>query len=124
MEEKSILVIEDEEQLRDILTNKLKEAGYRVFSEPDGLLGLNRALVERPDLILLDLKMPVMGGQEMLESLRKHEWGKSVSVIILTNSPEIQEVNNALKHGVYRYYVKADWKLNELLEKIQEELHK
>ncbi len=80
-----IAVIEDETSICEMYRMKLASVGYDVKVAHDGQEGL--ALLEefRPDLILLDLKMPIMSGDEMLAKLRETDWGAGIRVIILTN---------------------------------------
>jgi len=66
--------------------------------------------------------MPVMSGTEMLEELRKDEWGKTVKVIMLTNLSDPDRAIDSMDKGVVEYMVKTDWKLEEVLEKIRETL--
>ena len=82
---KSILIVEDELSLQKVLTEKLSHEGYLIIQASNGQEGLDSALREKPDLILLDILMPVMDGSAMLEKLRADEWGKKAKVIIIIN---------------------------------------
>lgn len=117
-----VLVIEDEESLRQVLHEKLKESGFEVSESENGENGLDAALASHPDIILLDIIMPRMDGMTMLRKLREDEWGKNAKVIILSNLSDAQEVSEAMKNGVYDYLVKTDWKLDDLMVKIKEKL--
>src|SRR3989344_1567793 len=82
---KKILVVEDEVAYLKLLNSQLTEKGYTVIEAVNGKKGLEKAKSENPDLILLDIRMPVMDGMAMLNALRKEEAGKKTKVIILTN---------------------------------------
>jgi CheY-like chemotaxis protein len=119
---KTILIIEDEKSLIRVLSKKLENAGYKVHQAMDGQIGLETALREHPDLILLDVIMPVMDGMTALKQLRKDDWGRDAKVIMLTNLSDANRVEGALKKGVHDFLVKSDWKLDEVLKKVRETL--
>lgn len=122
---KTILVVEDEKALRGALSEKLKRAGFFVLEAKNGKEGLEIALREHPDLILLDIMMPVMNGMEMFKKLRQNEaWGLSVKVIMLTNLNDPESIAGAMEQGSYDYFVKSDWKIEDLVVKVKESLEK
>jgi DNA-binding response OmpR family regulator len=113
---KKVLITEDEAPIRNILSDKLTEAGYEILSAGDGKTGLEIALSERPKLILLDINLPVMDGMSMLKNLRQDEYGKNVEVVLLTNSNEFKMLAEALKLGAHDYLVKSDWSLDDVVK--------
>jgi DNA-binding response OmpR family regulator len=117
---KKVLVVEDDEALRKALSEKFTLEGFEVFTAQNGREGLDEALFNRPDMILLDLLMPEMNGIEMLKSLRENEWGKNASVIVLTNSTDAAHMREALESTAERFLVKSDWKLSEIVAKVKE----
>ncbi len=119
---KKILIVEDEIFLRTPLTSSLLEEGFQVLQTENGAEGLRVALKEHPDLILLDVFMPKMGGLEMLAELRKDEWGKQAHVMLLTNSANTENVAAALEGNVTDYLVKAEWDLKEIVKKVKQKL--
>ncbi len=119
---KTILIVEDEKSLAEALVEKLTKDNFIAKVAKNGREGLKSALRNHPDLILLDIVMPVMDGMAMLKELRNDQWGKSVPVIILTNLSEAEKTATALDEGVKDYLVKTDWKLSEVVEKIKERL--
>jgi DNA-binding response OmpR family regulator len=121
---KIILVTEDEKSIRSALNIKLINEGFEVLEAKNGEEGLEIALSEHPDLILLDLLMPQIDGMTMLKELRKDSWGKTVPVIILTNlSSADEEINrNITELEPTYYFVKTEKKLEEIIEKIKERL--
>lgn len=119
---KKILVIEDEKSLTKIVQDKLKNEGFNVLSADNGQSGLDISFREHPDLILLDIIMPVMDGIEFLEKLRADAWGKNARVIALTNLSDSETVMQALRQGVPDFFVKVDWKLEDLVSEVKQKL--
>lgn len=119
---KKILLVEDEEAIRTVLADKLRREGFQVIEGKDGEEGLSLSLREHPDLILLDIVMPKMDGLTVLKKLREDEWGKEVKVILLTNLSDVDKVAEALHGGSYNYLVKSDWKIEDVVKKVKEEL--
>lgn len=111
-----ILVTEDDNVLREALTKKLGDSGFEIVESRDGRSGLDLAVSEKPDLILLDLMMPHMDGITMLEELRKTD--KSTPVIILTNMDDQSKISQAYNLGCSGYLIKSNYTLNDLVEKI------
>ena len=82
---KKILIVEDDEDMREELFDIFVMEGFLVLKAKDGKEGLRLALKKRPDLILLDIAMPVMGGIEMIRELRKDEDAKDIPVIVVSS---------------------------------------
>ena len=100
-------VIEDDQDLQFIYKLKLEREGFTVQTASNGEEGLQVAETFQPDIILLDLMMPVMNGTEMLARLRAQSWGSDVRVVVLTNISK-DEAPQALRFlHVDRYIVKA-----------------
>lgn len=121
-ERKKILIVEDELSLRMPLGNLLTDEGFEVHQATNGADGLSTALAKHPDIILLDVFMPKMGGLEMLAELRKDEWGKGAQVMLLTNSANTENVATALEGNVTDYLVKAEWDLQDIVKKVKQKL--
>ena len=119
---KTILVVEDEISLLNALRDKLTRENFAVLEAKNGEEGLEVALREHPDLILLDIVMPKMDGMTMLRKLREDLWGKSAKVIILTNLSDNEKVAEALEQKSYEYLVKSDWKIEDVVAKVRERL--
>lgn len=104
-----IAIVEDELPIQSMYRLKLERDGFEVVTASNGREGLEVAEKHRPDLILLDLRMPLMGGDEMLARLRDTEWGATMRVIILTNISR-DEAPHALRFlNVDCYVVKAHY---------------
>ena len=117
-----ILIVEDMRDGRKALIDKLASEGFDVLEAKNGKEGLELALKEHPDLILLDIVVSEMGCMTMVEKLRRDKYGKSIPIIMFTNSNEIEKVSNVLKSGVYEYLVKSDWKIESVVDRVREKL--
>ena len=113
-----ILIVDDEPAIVLSLQDHLEVNGYEVVTAGNGVEGLQKAVQEKPDVILLDVIMPIMDGQEMLEALRKQPGGDFSSVIMLTGQNQTYDFARANVYGVDDYIVKP-FELSELLEKIE-----
>lgn len=102
-----IAIIEDEQPIADMYRMKLKRAGYNVRVAHDGAQGLELTEEFLPDLILLDLRMPKISGELMLEHIRQADWGSNMRVIILTNISRDEAPPNLQLLNIDRYVVKA-----------------
>jgi DNA-binding response OmpR family regulator len=119
---KKILIVDDEPVLADLLRAKLSQKGFNVIEAHDGEEGLNMALQEHPDFILLDVVMPKVDGLTMLKKLREDQWGSVVPVLILSNLNTTEAVKNSQSGGAFDYLVKIDYTLEELAEIVKKKL--
>jgi DNA-binding response OmpR family regulator len=114
-----IAIIEDDVAIAQMYRMKFEAEGYDVETAENGRLGLELVEQMAPDIILLDLMMPEMSGDEMLAKMRATEWGKDTKVIILTNMGE-QEAPQTLKElNVSAFIVKADMTPRQVAELVQ-----
>lgn len=119
---KIILFIEDESALQKTIGEVLSLEGYQIIPALDGEIGLRMAKEKKPDLILLDLIMPKVNGFEVLKKLKEDALTKEVPVIVLTNLEGMADVNKAIELGATTYLVKAQYSLDEVVEKIKKVL--
>jgi DNA-binding response OmpR family regulator len=119
---KTILFIEDESALQKTFGEILRQEGYEVISALDGEVGLNLAKTEKPDLILLDLILPKLDGFKVLKKIKEDEKIKNIPIIVLTNLDGIKDVEKAIELGATTYLVKANYSLEEVVEKIKKAL--
>ncbi|MFA6476080.1 MAG: response regulator [Candidatus Paceibacterota bacterium] len=120
-----ILVVEDEEILSRTLAEKLASEGFDVSTAYDGEEGLQKALKDHPDLILLDLLMPKVDGLTLLKKLREDPWGVNAQVMILTNVSDPVKVAEGMHAGIdgtYEYLVKSNWSLEDVIARIKQKL--
>jgi DNA-binding response OmpR family regulator len=117
-----VAIIEDDQAISQMYRIKFEMEGFEVETAENGKLGLELLDKFRPEIILLDLMMPEMTGDQMLEELRKTDWGKDIKVIILTNKGE-QEAPPVLKDlNVRRFIVKAEMTPRQVAEMVKAEL--
>jgi DNA-binding response OmpR family regulator len=119
---KKILFIEDESALQKTFGEILSQEGYKMISALDGEIGLRLAKSQRPDLILLDLILPKVHGLEVLRKLKEGLATKDIPIIVLTNLEGIGDVDKAIELGATTYLVKAQYSLEEVVEKIKKTL--
>ncbi len=117
-----IAIIEDDVAIAQMYRMKFEAEGYEVETAENGKLGLQLAEEMKPDVILLDLMMPELTGDEMLRQLRATDWGKDISVIILTNMGEQEAPADIKNLGVKRFIVKADMTPRQVAEMVKAEL--
>lgn len=117
-----IAIIEDDAAINQMYRMKFEATGFDVEVADNGTHGV--ALVEkfRPDLILLDISMPEMTGDEALMEIRAHDWGKGIPVIILTNLGEEEAPKTLKTLGVSGYIVKAEFTPRQVVERVKETL--
>lgn len=117
-----IAIIEDDAAIAQMYRMKFEAEGFKVETAENGKLGLALAQEMNPDIILLDLMMPEMTGEEMLGKMRATDWGKDTKVIILTNMGE-QEAPESLKTmNVIAFIVKADMTPRQVAELVKTHL--
>jgi CheY-like chemotaxis protein len=116
---KKILLIEDEEILINLLNKKLIQEDYEVSIARNGLEGLKKMKEIKPDLILLDIIMPKMGGIEVMEEIQKDEELKKIPIIIISNSGQPVEINRIQKLGAKDWLIKTEFDPQEVVDKIK-----
>ena len=119
---KTILFIEDESALQKTFGEILKQEGYEMIPALDGEVGLRLAKDKKPDLILLDLILPRIHGFDVLKKLKEDKETKEIPIIVLTNLEGISDVDKAIELGATTYLVKAQYTLEEVVEKIKKAL--
>ncbi len=120
-----VLIVEDDKFLSELISTKLSKEGFDVVLATDGESGLQKAISEKPHIILLDIMLPGMSGFEVLQSL-KGQQDKAVAaipVLILSNFGQESKVKQGLELGAKDYLVKANFTTGEIVEKIKNTLH-
>jgi len=117
-----ILLVEDDEPIRTLYTHKLSREGYAISTAVDGWQGLKAAERDAPDLILLDLRMPIMNGDEMLARMRATDWGSGIRVIILTNISKSEAPHSLRLLHVDRYVTKVHHTPSQIVDMVREVL--
>lgn len=117
-----IAIIEDDAVINQMYRMKFEADGFEVQVADNGKSGIEMLQNFSPDLVLLDLQMPEMGGEEALEHIRTQEWGKNLPVIILTNLG-VEESPKRLKElGIVSYIVKAELTPSQVVDHVKEAL--
>lgn len=116
---KHILIAEDEEAYSRVLRYKLEEEGFDVATAINGAEALTAAHAKKPDLLLLDLIMPVMDGFEVLEKWSADPLLKKVPVIVLSNLGQEEDIQRTKKLGAKDYLIKSDMDLVKVVEKVK-----
>lgn len=117
-----IAIIEDDPTINQMYRMKFEAAGFDVQLASDGQRGVSLVEAFRPDLILLDMQMPVMTGHQALAQIRAADWGKDIPVIILTNMGEEESPKELRDLGIESYIVKADLTPSQVVERVKETL--
>jgi two-component system alkaline phosphatase synthesis response regulator PhoP len=115
---KRILIVEDDRFLRRACEASLQQRGFDVITAVDGEQGLELAVREKPDAILLDLLMPRRPGIEVLRALKAETSTAAIPVLILSNSSREEDKRLAMELGAVAYCVKANLSLRELAEEL------
>ncbi|CAA7625905.1 response regulator [Magnetospirillum sp. UT-4] len=114
----TILLVEDNEMNRDMLSRRLERKGYRVLLAEDGQQGVDMVRAERPDLVLMDMSLPVLNGWDATRVLKQDEATRAVPVIALTAHAMADDREKALAAGCDDYDTKPI-EFPQLLEKIE-----
>lgn len=116
---KKILIIEDEPLILKVYATFLEKKGFEIFTAKNGKEGLKTALEKKPDILLLDILMPVMDGMSMLIELRKDSWGKNANVLVLTNLSVSEDQKFVEEYHALGFLIKADNTLEQVFETIK-----
>ena len=121
---KKILLVEDEEIMINLLQKKLKQEGYEVSVAKDGEEGLKLMKELGPDLILLDIIMPKMGGFEVMEEMNKDPKLQKIPVVVISNSGQPVELDKAQRLGARDWLVKTEFDPQEVIDKVVKQIGK
>jgi len=116
---KTILVVEDDKFLRELISHKLLKEGFDIIEAFDGEDGIKKIKEQKPDLILLDLILPGIDGFEVLSKMKSDQELVPIPVIILSNLGQKDDVEKGLKLGAVDYLIKAHFTPGEIVEKIR-----
>ncbi|MEX0737037.1 MAG: response regulator [Bacteroidota bacterium] len=114
----TILVAEDQQHIRSLIEYKLRNSGYTVIGVEDGITALRKAAEIKPDLILLDIMMPLMTGFEVLAALKQNEATRHIPVVLVTAQSKEDEIVKGLDLGAEDYITKP-FSPNELAARVK-----
>jgi DNA-binding response OmpR family regulator len=117
-----IAIIEDDAVISQMYRMKFEADGFEVQLANNGKRGVDMVEHFSPDLILMDLQMPEMNGLEALTVIRKHDWGKDVPVIILTNLGQEEAPKEIQSLGIHSYIVKAELTPRQVVQRVKDAL--
>ena len=115
-----ILVVEDDVHIRNILQKKLTDQDFVVIMAHQGQEGVDMALAQHPDLIIMDIIMPRLDGLSAIRKLRVDTWGKSVPIIVFTNLEDEGYVSQAVQEGVNKYVLKYKSSFSDIVKAVWE----
>ena len=116
---KKVLVIEDDNMICTMYKTKLEQDGYSVFLADNGSKGLEMAMSEIPDIIMLDVIIPQLDGFSVLQKLKEDEKTKDIPVVMLTNLGTAEDQKKGKDMGAVDYMVKASFTPSQVSEKIK-----
>jgi len=119
---KKILIIENEKLIGDLLQRKLAQEGYYVFRSEDGEAGLREIRDKKPDLVLLDVVLPRLNGLEVARAMKKEGLLDEIPVIIISNSGQPVEIDEAKELGVKDWLIKTEFDPAEVVEKVHRQI--
>jgi DNA-binding response OmpR family regulator len=120
---KTLLIVEDEPALREAIRDKFIREGFAVIEARDGQEGLDESRSKHPDIVIMDLVMPVLDGLSVAEKLRQEPARANVPIVILTNLSENEQVDKALSLGINDFLVKSDTSLEKLVKIVKQKLN-
>ncbi len=117
----TVLIVEDDKFLSELISTKLEKEGCEVLLATDGEQGVRMAAEHYPDIVLLDILLPGMNGFDVLKQLKEHADAAvaTIPVVILSNFGQEEKVREGLNLGAVDYLVKANFTTGEIVEKIQ-----
>lgn len=119
MNPKTILIIEDDKFLFSLIAKKLEKEGFKVLNAIDSKEAFKILEEVKPDLIILDLVLPVLDGYEILSILKKEKNTKDIPVIILSNLGQKEDVEKAMALGAVDFMIKVNFTPDEIIRKIK-----
>lgn len=119
---KTILIVEDDKYLTKAYSIKIKNAGFNAILADNGAVGLEIAKKKKPDLIVLDLLLPRVDGFEFLKKIKSDKALKDIPVLTISVLGQKVDQEKALSLGAEAYFIKTEYKLEEIIDKIKEYL--
>ena len=120
----SLLIAEDDGLLQKVFQTKFEKAGYRVTIAVDGEDALLKMRSEKPDMLLLDIRMPKKDGFQVLGEMKQDPELCDIPVLILSNLSQDPDIETGLKLGALDYIVKSDLSISDVVKKVEEYLRK
>jgi len=119
MKKNLVLIVEDDEFLRKVMSEKLKKEGFEVETSIDAAGALEFLKKRKPQVILLDLILPGMSGFELLDYFKKDPICKNIPIVVLSNLGQKEDKERALTAGAVDYMIKADFTPDEIVARVR-----
>jgi len=117
---KTILIVEDSPYLAESLVDMLNISGYTAIVAPTGREGVAMAIEQKPDLVLLDIRLPDIDGYEVYRRIRDDKWGAKANIIVLTASESTDVISKNIDLPADHVLFKPEWSVKDLLERIDQ----
>jgi len=114
----TVLLVEDDKLLRDILAMKLSKESYKILHALDGESALKTIEEHKPDVVLLDIILPGINGFEVLKRMQENPESKKIPVIFVSNLGQQEDIDRAKALGGVDFYVKANFTADEIVQKL------
>ncbi len=119
METASVLIVDDDDNIRELYASAFKIKGFTILKAKNGQEGVTLALEHHPNIILMDIIMPEMDGHEAIKKIRIGEWGWNAKIMYLTNLSDIENVVHAVELKSSEYIVKSNTDVKEIVNRAQ-----
>lgn len=119
MQKPTVLIVEDDTNIRAMYSDAFTLAGVNVITAENGREGVTLALAHHPDAILMDIMMPEMNGHEAMSIIRRDAWGKHAHVVYLTNMSDAENIVHAVEQGSEEYIIKANMTPKEVVNQVR-----
>lgn len=119
MSKTTVLIVEDDSNIRELYRDAFELAGIDVLTAENGKVGMELALKHHPNAILMDIMMPEMNGHEAVSAIRKDSWGKDAVIVYLTNMSDAENVVHAVELGTDEYIIKAHTDVKEVVNMVR-----
>ena len=121
---KKVLIIEDDDHISKVYEIKLGKENIDIVIARDGEEGINMVASEKPDIVLLDLMIPIKDGFIVLEEVKKTPFGKNVPIVVISNLGQQGDIEKAMKLGAADYLIKVNLSIQEVIDKVKKHLGK
>lgn len=115
-----ILIIDDDPFILEMYVLKFKEEGFQIETAKDGKEGLKKIKEYEPDVVLLDIVMPIMDGFDVIRSLKRENVQTNAKIVLLTNLGQKDDVERGMQLGAHDYIIKAHFTPSEVVKKIKD----
>ncbi len=119
-DKKTILMVETDTFLRNLYRDRLEKEGFEFIEATNGIEGMNKIVNENPDLVILDILLPLKGGFDVLEEMNETGLISKIPVIILSNLKQDTDIEEARRLKAKDYFIKSETSFSEIIKKIKE----